>query len=1638
MYRQNIVSRQQSLTIMALFLALLTTAGFGQIPKQNDLSAAQRAQLLQFAQTQGEKWQAERAAAEVLARQLNLPIRQTFPDGRVIELQRFENGMPIYYTTCNLISARTISTDRVWPSGGAGLLLTGAGQTLGIWDEARVLVAHQEFGGRVTLSDGATALSQHATHVAGTMIASGVVPQAQGMASGAQLQAYDWNNDVAEMATAAANGIRVSNHSYVQLTGWEWNLRNDNLWYWAGNRTINAAEDYLFGFYGAITQSMDNLARNAPFYLIVRAAGNDRAHTGTTGDHFDMVNGVWQWRTGHTHNPDGSPNGYDTVHDGGIAKNVLTVGAVDDIPGGYTNSAQVVQINANYSSWGPTDDGRIKPDIVANGENLVSADSLSNTAYVTLRGTSMAAPSVSGSIGLLWQHLRNLYGANVNLLSSTMKALLIHTADEAGPNPGPDYQFGWGLMNTQTAAQVMTMDANANGGLHIRELTLNQSPIYIDINSDGSQPLRATICWTDPAGTPVAPQLDPNTRMLVNDLDLRIDRFDGQNNRAWALIPATPAAAAFQGDNSIDNVEQVLIAAPLPGAYTLVIEYKGVLQGGSQQFSLILTGQKPTVSINDVIETEGNSGAVNVVFTVSLSERTSQTVIVDYDTEDFTALAGSDYDYTFGSLVFTPGMTSKTFSVPVIVDLVPEPDESFFVSLSNLTNAIMADNYANGYILNDDVASNDDCNQPTIITSLPFTNSINTTSMTSVLSDPEFGCSDGARGKTVWYSFTPSAAAYVSINTFGSNYDTDLGLFTGACGALTEVACNGDAQGGLQSEIIYQLQAGVAYLMLVGDFYNPGTGGNLVFNLQAIPPPTISSFNPTSGAAGTTLTILGSSFNGATQVAFNGVAASFTINSDTLISAVVPTGATTGKITVTTPSGTGTSATNFTVSGPAFTDIGAALIGVYSTNSCAWGDYDSDGDLDILLAGFIDAGFNFVSKVYRNDGGNFVDIAAPIAAAYYSAVAWGDYDNDGDLDILLAGHPFGSAIPIAKIYRNDAGNFVDIAAALTGVYSSNVAWGDYDNDGDLDILLTGVADPPGNYISKIYRNDAGSFVDIAAPLSPAYGGSAAWGDYDTDGDLDILLTGNSTGSVSPFTKIYRNDAGAFVDINAALTAVQASSVAWGDYDSDGDLDILLTGNASLTATPVLIAKIFRNDAGAFIDLNAALTPVQASAVAWGDYDNDGDLDILLNGNTGSGKIAKVYRNDAGIFVDIAAPLAGVSSGSAAWGDYDNDADLDILLAGDTGSGIISKVYRNNITTPKNTAPTAPTNLSATVSGSSVTFSWTKATDGQTPQNGLTYNLRLGTTAGGMQKVSPMANVSTGDRRVPKLGNTNHRASWTIKNLPTGTFFWSAQAIDHAFAGSAFANELSFTIGGGPCTNIALNKTATASNSKSSNTPNKAVDGSTSTYWRSSSGGTQWWQVDLSTGTLSYSQFTIKWKSSRHAKDYEIRVSTTSSFTTFTTVYTKTGGSGGTETITLTGAPRTERYVRLHMTKVNSSYYGVNEFEVCGFSSVTIAKQSGDADEETVAVIPTEMALHQNYPNPFNPSTTIRFDLPEAARVTLKVFNLLGQEAATLVEGLQPAGTHEVVFNATNLPSGTYFYVMQAGEVRQVRRLTLMK
>ncbi|MDZ7360218.1 MAG: FG-GAP-like repeat-containing protein [candidate division KSB1 bacterium] len=481
-----------------------------------------------------------------------------------------------------------------------------------------------------------------------------------------------------------------------------------------------------------------------------------------------------------------------------------------------------------------------------------------------------------------------------------------------------------------------------------------------------------------------------------------------------------------------------------------------------------------------------------------------------------------------------------------------------------------------------------------------------------------------------------------------------------------------------------------------------------------------------------------------------------------------------------------------------FCDVFDGSPGVKNT-TVTWADIiGNDGRLDFLTVGQ-DNNLREVSKLYRNDapGGHFVDVSttASIIGVRDGSAAWGDYDNDEDLDLLLTGDATNShgLARVARLYRYEGGGrFTDISTSLPGVRNGAGVWGDYDNDGDLDILLTG-SSAPGVNITKIYKNEKGSFSEAVSLPGVAGGSAAAWGDYDNDGDLDILLTGQDiTGN--PVAMVYRNTNGSFENIGAPLTGVSASAVAWGDYDSDGDLDILLAGRQS---NGNRITRVYRNTNGSFADINAGLPGITNGSVAWGDYDNDGDLDILLVGEASTGSISKVYRNNNdATFSDTAALLIGVKSSSANWGDYDNDGDLDILLAGEDdqyGFGPITKVYRNTVARV-NTRPAVPTNLSGSITGSSAIFRWNKSTDNETAQNGLTYNVRLGTTPNGIQNVSPMSNLANGFRRVPKIGNASHLNSFTIKNLSPGTtYYWSVQAVDNAFAGSAFAAEQSFTV-----------------------------------------------------------------------------------------------------------------------------------------------------------------------------------------------------------------------------------------------------
>jgi subtilisin family serine protease len=526
---------------------------------------------------------AEKATAEMTARRLGLPVKVNLPDGGEAELMRFEHGQPRYFRTSNLIAAHTVNTSKLWPGGSTGLNLSGAGIKLAIWDGGSVRATHQEYSGRATVRDGA-GISSHATHVGGTMIGAGIDPNAKGGSFQATLDSWDWNSDTSEMAAQAAAGITISNHSYGLITGWtSGDFGAGSGWYWFGDPAIHATKDYRFGLYDSEARAWDVVCNNAQYYLPCKAAGNDRNEgPGSQPTGFFWNGSTWA-ANGVARDRDGAPSGYDCLNGSGTAKNVLTVAAVNDIPGGWTSAASVSM--SSFSSWGPTDDGRIKPDISANGVGLYSSYSNADNGYASLSGTSMATPNTTGSLGLLQQLWKQ---TNPNFMrSATLRGLVIHTANEAGSSLGPDYVFGHGLLNTAGAAQVIK-DFALDGQSILETTLINATPQSYNYFSAGTGPLKVSICWNDPAGTTAPDANDVRTIKLVRDLDVRVTGPSG-TFMPWTLDPNNPAAAAVQADNIRDNVEVISIPAPAAGNYTVSVTHKGTLST-PQPYTLIVTG----------------------------------------------------------------------------------------------------------------------------------------------------------------------------------------------------------------------------------------------------------------------------------------------------------------------------------------------------------------------------------------------------------------------------------------------------------------------------------------------------------------------------------------------------------------------------------------------------------------------------------------------------------------------------------------------------------------------------------------------------------------------------------------------------------------------------------------------------------------------------------------------------------------------------------------------------------------------------------------------------------------------------------------------------------------------------------------
>ncbi len=509
-------------------------------------------------------------------------------------------------------------------------------------------------------------------------------------------------------------------------------------------------------------------------------------------------------------------------------------------------------------------------------------------------------------------------------------------------------------------------------------------------------------------------------------------------------------------------------------------------------------------------------------------------------------------------------------------------------------------------------------------------------------------------------------------------------------------------------------------------------------------------------------------------------------------------------------------ASSFTDTGPILSnDLGQSATPV---------DYDSDGRLDVLSIGCSDPDCtNAVARLYRNNGdGTFSEnTSAGLPGIFGGVASWADYDSDGHADVLIAGcADWFCSTTVSRLFRNNGnGTFSEnTSAGLPGLFTfsgeTSITWADYDNDGRSDVLLTGIGDvglipnvanmvkasgiAPANVFTKLFRNRGdGTFSEVTnAGFPGTFLGMAAWSDYDADGRADVLINGCADVQCSAsVAKLYRNNGDGSFSENTRLDLpdVDGGWIAWGDYDGDGLPDLVLNGYTD-PFTRESATWLYRNNGdGTFTENTAAHLPgIVGALVIWGDYDSDGRLDVVLNGyvdNVDSDSITSVYRNngDGTFSEDATAGLPAVFAWFS-WGDFNSDGRPDLLMY--RSSSGVTGIYRNDSPAAAN-PPIAPRGLTTRLETKRwITFAW-DASASKTATNSMTYNLRVGTTPGASDIVSPVSTPG-GTRQLVEFGNAEGRTFAKVKMPRRGTYYWSVQAIGAGYVGSAFAEEQSFT------------------------------------------------------------------------------------------------------------------------------------------------------------------------------------------------------------------------------------------------------
>lgn len=571
--KKNYFKASSKLFLTAGFFALLSISANAQTASDAKiLKSKTNDAILSKAQAVAQKLVVSEATLKKFAKEKDVPFRFEAKDGRIMQLAAIDgSGNPIYLITDNEKAAITSGVNLLQFGGASGYDLSGKDVKIVEWDGGRVRATHQELVGKIIVGKDTgsivTTLSDHSTHVAGTILATGINTKAKGMAPDSKIISYDFNDNFNELSASLAKqeGI-LSTHSYGYNAGWTLNSAG-TAWTWSGNTSVSPTIDYRFGYYSEYDAATDVSLLAAPWHTLVRSAGNHRgdgpSNAGTTTEPKEK---------------DGGTTGYDCVSFGSLPKNAIIVGAVNPVLD--YQGPQSVTMTA-FSSWGPTDDGRIVPTVVADGAGVYSAFSSGDSAYGTMSGTSMATPATTGALTLVQEFAKKKTG---NYFTSPLiKSIITNTAKEAG-NLGPDYIYGFGLIDAKASVDLIE---NKGGISDYQEGVLkNGETVTLTFNVKAGKPFKATLAWLDKPGVPKAnisssaPKdptfLNDRTPKLVDDLDLRVEQ-NGTVFLPYILDPANPANVATTGDNVVDNIEQIYIENPQTGTVTLSFTHKGTL-----------------------------------------------------------------------------------------------------------------------------------------------------------------------------------------------------------------------------------------------------------------------------------------------------------------------------------------------------------------------------------------------------------------------------------------------------------------------------------------------------------------------------------------------------------------------------------------------------------------------------------------------------------------------------------------------------------------------------------------------------------------------------------------------------------------------------------------------------------------------------------------------------------------------------------------------------------------------------------------------------------------------------------------------------------------------------------------------------